>query len=227
MSVSHKKWLMLSAAVLALPSQVNGQTATAAASPPAQLAASDATDDEGELAEIVVTAQQRGENLQKAALAISVVTGEELLKSGIISVDTLQRSVPALQVANGSTGNFIFIRGVGSFSISPTSDPAVAFNYDGVYVGRSGSTTGAFYDLERVELLKGPQGTLYGRNATAGAINILPAQPKIGEFSGYGSAGYGNYNSYNVEGAVNVAAGDNAALRFSGIYSGHDGYLRA
>ena len=70
----------------------------------------------------------------------------------------------------------------------PSSDPAVAFNYDGVYVGRPSSTTGVFYDLDRVEVLKGPQGTLYGRNATGGAINVMPAQPKIGELGGYASS---------------------------------------
>ncbi|WP_310533730.1 TonB-dependent receptor [Novosphingobium sp.] len=219
MSISHKSWLMFSAAVLLTPGAAFAQSAEPFPS------SADAEADNDGLEEIVVTAQQRGENLQKAAVPLSVVTGEELLKSGIIGVETLQKSVPALQVANGATGNFIFIRGVGSFSISPTSDPAVAFNYDGVYIGRSGSTTGALFDLERVEVLKGPQGTLYGRNATAGAINILPAQPRLGETSGYASASYGNYDTVNLEGAVNVAAGDNAGLRLSGIYSSHDGYL--
>ncbi|GLS99753.1 TonB-dependent receptor [Sphingobium jiangsuense] len=240
---AHKTWLLLSSAAVLWPAAANAQGQSqstpprldrsapgASASPqnPADASEADAAQasNKAGLDDIVVTAQQRNENLQKAALAISVVTGEELLEDGIVGVDTLQKNVPALQVANASTGNFIFIRGVGSFSVSPTSDPAVAFNYDGVYVGRSGSTTGAFYDLERVELLKGPQGTLYGRNATAGAVNILPAQPRLGEFSGYGTASYGNYDAYSVEGAINVAAGDNAGLRFSGIYSQHDGYLR-
>jgi iron complex outermembrane receptor protein len=230
MSVSRKTWLMISSAILMAPAAAQAQTpSTTSPQRPGQAAESGAPQNAGEetgLAEIIVTAQQRGENLQKAAVPLSVVTGEELQKAGIVGVDTLQKTVPALQVGSGSTGNQIFIRGVGTFSISPTSDPAVAFNYDGVYVGRSGSTTGALYDLERVEVLKGPQGTLYGRNATAGAINVLPAKPRLGEFSGYGSASYGNYDAYNVEGAVNVAAGENAALRLSGIYSQHDGYLR-
>ena len=228
MSVSRKTWFMLSAAALMSPSAVLAQDSAPSTTSPQGTSSedADATDEQGGLTEIIVTAQQRGENLQKAAVPVSVVTGEDLRESGIVGVDTLQKNVPAVLVGNGSTGNAIFIRGVGSFSISPTSDPAVAYNYDGVYIGRSGSTTGAFYDLERIEVLKGPQGTLYGRNATAGAINVLPAQPRLGEFSGYGSASYGNFDAYNVEGAVNVAAGDNAGLRFSGIYSQHDGYLR-
>jgi iron complex outermembrane recepter protein len=227
MSISHKTWFMLSAAVLLAPTAVwaQSQTPPTTALQVSPSGTGDADNEQEGLTDIIVTAQQRDENLQKAALPLSVVTGAELLKAGIIGVESLQKNVPSIQVGNGSTGNFIFIRGVGSFSISPTSDPAVAFNYDGVYVGRSGSTTGAFFDLERVEVLKGPQGTLYGRNATAGAINILPVQPRLGETSGYGSASYGNYNAYNVEGAVNVAAGENAGLRFSGIYSQHDGYL--
>jgi iron complex outermembrane recepter protein len=214
MSVHSKTWFMLSAAALITPSMAVAQTPQKAA-----------VADENGLEEIIVTAQQRGENFQKAAVPLSVVTGAELQKAGIVSVDSLQKSVPALQVANGAVGNFIFIRGVGSFSVSPTADPAVAYNYDGVYVGRTGSTTGAFYDLERIEVLKGPQGTLYGRNATAGAINVLPAEPRLGDTSGYGSVGYGNYNAFNVEGAVNLAAGEKAGLRFSGLYSQHDGYL--
>ena len=222
--ISRKAWFKLSATLVLAP--LAGTTVAHAQDAVTSPQSAAEADGESGLTEIIVTAQQRGENLQKAAVPVSVVTGEDLRKAGIVSVDTLQKNVPALQVGNGSTGNFIFIRGVGTFSISPTSDPAVAYNYDGVYVGRSGSTTGAFFDLERVEVLKGPQGTLYGRNATAGAINVLPTQPRLGEFSGYATAGYGNYDAYNVEGAVNVAAGDNAGLRFSGIYSQHDGYLR-
>ena len=110
MSISHKSWLMFSAAVLLTPGAAFAQSAQPVPS------SADAKADNGGLEEIVVTAQQRGENLQKAAVPLSVVTGEELLKSGIIGVETLQKSVPALQVANGATGNFIFIRGVGSFS---------------------------------------------------------------------------------------------------------------
>ena len=224
MKVLNKTILMLSAAMMISPAAAMAQQAPAAASDDAP--STDVGTSEIGLAEIVVTAQQRGENLQKAAVPLSVVTGEDLVKAGIVGVDTLQKNVPALQVASASTGNLIFIRGVGSFSIAPTSDPAVAYNYDGVYIGRSGSTTGAFFDLERLEVLKGPQGTLYGRNATAGAINLLPAQPRLGENSGYGTASYGNYNAYNLEGAVNIAAGENAALRVSGIYAQHDGFMR-
>ena len=128
-----------------------------------------------------------------------------------------------MQQIGGSTS--AFIRGVGNFSAAVTSDPAVAFNYDGVYVGRINSTNGTFYDLARVEVLKGPQGTLYGRNATAGVINVIPNQPKIGELSGYATASYGNYNALAAEAAINIPVGENSAIRVSGTITNRDGYL--
>ncbi len=176
------------------------------------------------LQDIIVTAQQRGENLQKAALAVAVVSGADLLNSGTRGIDSLSRLVPSLVVTPSSQGNLVFIRGVGNFSFTPNSDPATAYNLDGVYVGRSSSTFGTFFDLERVEVLKGPQGTLYGRNATAGAINILPVQPLLGETSGYGSVSYGNFNAITSEGAVNLGLGANAGFRLSATYAKHDGY---
>ena len=177
------------------------------------------------LGEIIVTAQRTAESSQRAAIPLSVVDGSKLSAAGVTQVDRLNELAPALTVEPTSTGNLIFMRGVGNFTVVSTSDPAVAFNYDGVYVGRPTSTSGVFYDLQRVEILKGPQGILYGRNATGGAINILPAQPKIGEFSAHGSIAYGNYNTINAEGAINAPMGDNGAIRIAASTSNHDGYL--
>ena len=190
-----------------------------------QTAASQTAPSEG-LGDIIVTAQRRAENLQRAAVAVDVVTGSDLAAAGITQAGRLGEQVPALTVQPTSTGNLIFVRGVGNFTLTPNSDPAVAFNYDGVYVGRPTSTTGVFYDLERVEVLKGPQGTLYGRNATGGAINVIPTQPQIGQLSAYATASYGNYDNIVAEGAVNVPLGDTGALRLSGSVSDHNGYLR-
>ncbi|MEG3126116.1 TonB-dependent receptor [Sphingomonas sp. GB1N7] len=242
MSVSHKTWLMLSAAVLFSPvsavaqsqsgqadgPQSNQAASTTAPQGPAQVGQSQASKvmvEQDGLQEIIVTAQQRGENLQKAAVPVAVVSGADLLNSGVRGIDTLGKLIPSLVVSGGGQGNLIFIRGVGNFSFVASSDPAAAYNYDGVYVGRSSATFGTFYDLDRVEVLKGPQGTLYGRNATAGAINILPVQPRLGETSGYASASYGNYNEVQAEGAINIALGENAGFRLSGNYTRHDAYL--
>ena len=178
------------------------------------------------LGDIIVTAQRQAESSQRAAIAINVVGGADLVNNGITQPERLNSLVPALTIANVGPSATSFIRGVGNFSVSQTSDPAVAFNYDGVYVGRLTATSTTFFDTDRVEVLKGPQGTLYGRNATAGAINILPTQPKIGEVSGYSTLQYGNYNALSVEGAVNLPIGATGALRISGIINNRDGYYR-
>ncbi len=177
------------------------------------------------LQDIIVTAQRRAESAQKAAVAISVVGGADLVSSNISQPERLNQLVPALTIANVGPSATSFIRGVGNFSVSITSDPAVAFNYDGVYLGRFTATSTTFFDLDRVEVLKGPQGTLYGRNATAGAINILPTQPKIGQLGGYGTISYGKYDALSVEGAINIPLGDNGAMRVSGIVNRRDGYM--
>lgn len=178
------------------------------------------------LAEVVVTAQRRQENLQKAPIPVAVVDGEALSSAGIVNPAQLSTLVPALQVVNtnGAYSNF-YIRGVGNFTGNALTESAIAFNYDGVYLARPSSTVGFFYDLERVEVLKGPQGSLYGRNATGGAINVIPQAPTF-ETGGYGRAEFGNHDTVNFEGAVNVPFSDKAALRVAGIYNHHDGYMK-
>ena len=191
----------------------------------ADAASANAAPDQKGLGDIIVTAQRRSENLQRAAVAVSVVQGADLVAAGITQPGRLGELAPALTVQPSSTGSLIFLRGVGNFTLTPNSDPAIAFNYDGVYIGRPTSTNGLFYDLDRIEVLKGPQGTLYGRNATGGAINVIPAQPKLGELSGYATASYGNYNAVVAEGAVNLPLSERGALRVSAGTSRHDGYL--
>lgn len=178
------------------------------------------------LEEIIVTAQRREENLQRAAVPVTVVGGDELRNAGVTRPTELTAIVPALQVVTSAGPYSLFyLRGVGNFSGNALADGAVAFNYNGVYVGRPSSTTGFFYDVERIEVLKGPQGTLYGRNATGGALNVITRAPKLGEFSGEIVGEYGNYDALRIDGAVNVPVGDNAALRAAAIVVRHDGYM--
>ncbi|MFM5954842.1 MAG: TonB-dependent receptor [Novosphingobium sp.] len=184
--------------------------------------------DEGGINEIVVTAQKKEESLQKAGIAIDAVSAANLGNRGISSAGDLTKAVPALSVpaAGGSIAS-IFLRGVGNITTSSYNDPAVTPNYDGVVLGRGGGVFGAaFYDLQRVEVLKGPQGILYGRNATGGAINIIPARPELGKFGGGFNLGYGNYDAVAVDAHVNVPVGENSALRVAGSYLTHDGYNR-
>ncbi len=184
----------------------------------------EATADDGGLAEIVVTAQRREENLQRAAIAVSAVTGDALTEQSITQATDLSRLVPALQVAPAASFTQIYLRGVGSFGANAFAEQAVAFNVDGIYLSRPGAPAGTFYDLERIEVLKGPQGTLYGRNASGGAVNVITAKPKLGSFEGFANAEYGNYDTFKVSGAVNLPVGDRAALRIAGQHAKRDGY---
>lgn len=180
------------------------------------------------LGDIIVTAQRRAETLQDAGIAIDAVGGDRLLQQGITQADALNKAVPALTVTNGGGSNTsIFLRGVGNITNSSYNDPAVTPSYDGVVLGRAAGAFGsAFYDLARVEVLKGPQGILYGRNATGGAVNIIPNRPELGRSSGGFTLTVGNYDAVGAEGFANLALGENAALRVAATHQYHDGYNR-
>ncbi len=235
-----KRYLLATTCVFALAGTAKAQSSNSAAPPsaqPVEVAAQTATSagqsapptstDSGGIQDIVVTAQRRSENLQRAAIAISAVSGATLAQAGVTKPTELTSVVPSLQVAPAAGPYALFyLRGVGNFNGNALSDSAVAFNFAGVYVGRPSSTTGFFYDLDRVEVVKGPQGTLYGRNATGGAINVIPQKPILGQTTGYINGEYGNYNTGQVDGALNIPIGDIAALRFAGTYVRHDGYMK-
>jgi iron complex outermembrane receptor protein len=177
------------------------------------------------LEEVVITAQRREENLQKAAIAITAVSADDVARAGVTDSAQITKIAPALQVGTtaGSTSQY-YMRGVGNSTLNSLSDAAVSFNIDGVPLVRTNAIQGLFYDIQRVEVLKGPQGTLYGRNATGGAVNVISNKPTLGEFSGYVNGEVGNYEAIKLEAAVNIPFGDNTALRIAGITSDHDGY---
>lgn len=203
-------------ALLVVPAAAFAQDSTASTA--------EAERNEG-LGEIVVTAQRREESLQRAAVAVTAVTGDDLTKSGITETANLGRLVPSLVVQpTGGTTSF-FLRGVGTNSQNSFAENAVAFNFNGIYVGRPTAPAGVFYDLERVEVVKGPQGTLYGRNATGGAINVIPKKPVLGRFRGEGLLEYGNYDSKKASLALNLPFGDAVALRLAGQIVDRDGYI--
>jgi len=165
------------------------------------------------LEEITVTAQRRVENLQRAAIPVSAVSGEELTNAGATRVQDLTALVPSVQIATAAGPYPLFyMRGVGNFNGNALSDAAVALNLDGVYLARPSSTGGMFYDLERLEVLKGPQGTLYGRNATGGAINVITRKP-TDDFSGDAEIDIGNYGLKKVNAALNAPLSDTVAVR--------------
>jgi iron complex outermembrane receptor protein len=177
------------------------------------------------LQDIVVTAQRREENLQRAAIAVSAISGTVLRDQSITQATDLSRLVPAIQIAPAASFSQIYLRGVGTFGANAFAEQAVAFNLDGVYLSRPAAPAGLFFDLERIEVLKGPQGTLYGRNATGGAINVITAKPKLGTAEGYLDVEYGNYNTLKASGALNVPIGPDAAFRIAGQHAEHEGYF--
>lgn len=215
----------LSALIAFAPGSALAQTSATVAGAAAENEATDGQNTTG-LQDIVVTAQRRSENLQRAAIAVSAITGDALVSSGISDTASLGRVVPSLVVApTGGSGTSFYIRGVGTLQGNAFGENPIAFNYAGVYVARPSAPVGTFYDLERVEVVKGPQGTLYGRNATGGAINVLPKRPDLNEFSGDLTAEYGNYDSKKVSGGINIPLGSSVALRVAGQVVDRDGYL--
>lgn len=176
------------------------------------------------LAEIVVTAQRREETAQHAAIAISTIAGDSIVQANLTRPGGLGDLVPALQVTDDTGPYSIFyVRGVGNYAANALSDPALLFTVDGVAVSRAG-TSGFFYDIDRVEVLKGPQGTLYGRNATGGAINVISKSPVLGQFGGDASIEYGNYSTNREDVALNLPTGDISALRLAAFHVSHDGF---
>jgi iron complex outermembrane receptor protein len=177
------------------------------------------------IAEIIVTAERREQSVQKAPLSIQVIQGSDLEKAGITDALGLTRVTSGVQIAATGANTQIFVRGVGSFSALVTSSPGVAFNVDGVYVNQGIGTNGNFYDLSRVEVLKGPQGTLYGRNATGGAINLITNQPELGKRTFDLNLEAGNYDYLRATGAINIPLGDSLAARAAFNVINRNGFL--
>jgi iron complex outermembrane receptor protein len=187
-------------------------------------ATSAATDSGGGIQEVLVTAQRREESVQKSSVVVSVVDPDRLERAGITQPQALTSILPGVQIGTVGPTTQVYIRGIGDFGSTAISNPAVAFNVDGVYVGRSQSLTSEFYDIARVEVLKGPQGTLYGRNASGGAINLITARPDLNRMDGHVSAEIGNFDSQTFEGALNVPLSSTFALRASGQIVSKGGY---
>lgn len=215
-------WL-IHGSVLALA--VSSTAALAQETAPVQADNSSATaQEESDVGVIVVTAQRRETQLQETPIAITALGGEALEARGVDSPADLGMFVPGADFSTNGGATSITIRGVGSDGLAqPKDDPSVAAHLDGVYLARPASLAALLYDIERVEILRGPQGTLYGRNATGGALNILAKRPTY-RFEAGGELSYGNYDAIQARGFVNVPFGDTVAFRGSVIYDTRDGY---
>lgn len=178
---------------------------------------------EGGLDTIVVSAQKRDEDLQHAALSITSVSAQELASRGIADFSQLVGLAPAVQIQPFFIP-LTYIRGVGNFSAQPGVDQSISYNVDGIYLDRPYATPAMLFDLDRIEILRGPQGTLQGRNSPGGAVNYVTAKPKM-DFGASGSIGIGNYDLVNIEAMVNLPIAEGAALRVSAASTTHDGYF--
>jgi len=176
-----------------------------------------------QLEEVVVTAQKRAENLQDTPIAISAVSGETLERLNIDDLGAIAAANPALVYSEAGGEAQLYIRGIGSNIFSIGVDQSVATHIDGVYVGRANMGLTQFLDIDRVEILRGPQGSLYGRNATGGAINIISRAP-TDDFSAYVSGLVGSFNRVDVRGALSGPLSDSLSARVAVRRLKDDGY---
>jgi iron complex outermembrane receptor protein len=176
--------------------------------------------------EVTVTAQKTRQSLQKVPLAVSAIGAQAIEDSRIRTVTDLQEQTPGLRINALQGGTQIAVRGIGFQFPNVSGEPGVAFNVDGVYIGRPTATGAIMSDLERIEVLRGPQGTLYGRNAVGGVVNMITRTPgEEGRFDG--SLTYGSHNNIEAFAGVEGALGNKSVRgRLSGYANYHDGYKR-
>jgi len=178
--------------------------------------------------EIIVTATRRNETVQDVPIAITAIGAQELQNAGVDNVRDLEQLAPSIQSSTGqssATGTTIYLRGITTGGDNPGFEPAVGVFIDGVFRARAGVAISELPELERVEVLRGPQGTLFGRNTSAGALSIYTALPQF-ETHGYVEGSYGNYNAYGVKGAITGPVSESIALRLDGSYRKRDGYIK-
>ena len=178
----------------------------------------------GRLETIVVTAQKRREVAQRVAASVASISPATLSRAGVRDFDTISKVLPDIRVDDIGGAANITIRGINEGSVGPTGDGPAAVHLDGVYLARQTGLSGLFYDVQRIEELPGPQGTLYGRNATSGVINVITNKP-TDTFGGYVEAEGGNYGLYRLNGALNVPVNDDLDLRGAFHSYHHDGYF--
>ncbi|HUO22602.1 MAG TPA: TonB-dependent receptor [Caulobacteraceae bacterium] len=174
--------------------------------------------------EVIVTAQKHDQVISKTPLAVSAVTTTELRQADVTSVVQLTSLVPSLTVNSTGQGVYIGIRGVTTTDTTSKGDPGINFNTDGVPVARAEEQALGFFDLQRVEVLNGPQGTLYGKDSTGGAINVITNAPAF-HTDGYASVTFGNYGTRNYEAMYNLPVNDHIALRAAVAGNYHLGYF--
>ncbi len=214
--------LMLSAALCTFTAPVFAQTAPATPAPQTSQV------DEGNTGDIIVTATRRSEALSDIPLAVSAVTAQSLANSGASDIRALNQLSPSLLVSSTSSeaaAGGARIRGIGTVGDNPGLESSVATFVDGVYRNRAGVGLSELGAIDRIEVLRGPQGTLFGRNASAGLISVITAKPSF-NFGATGEATYGNFETIRVGGGITGPLSETIAARLDGIYFKRDGFLK-
>ncbi len=214
-----KKNILLTTCAFAALSMF-GPSAWAAASAASGAAAGNGTT----IGELVVTAERRETNLQDTPIAVSAFSADKLKNERLDGGQNLVLQVPNTNYSRSNFGGFnLKIRGIGVDVVANSGTTGVSINENELPVAFNNFAQTDFYDVQRVEVLRGPQGTLYGRNAVGGAVDIITTQPSS-SFGGFGSIQYGNYNALKVTGAVNIPLGDAFAVRIAGFRYTQDGF---
>lgn len=215
--------LALSTSLLGLTTEAYAQTPQDRNPSSPQPAASGT---EMDIADIIVTAQKRSTTLQKTPLAVTALNAEALQQAQVHGIEDINGLVPSLKIGDSTGYPQITVRGIGINNFVPLAESAVALNVNEVYVSRPVAFLGGFYDVSDLEVLRGPQGTLYGRNATAGAINLTTARP-TDDLSGYGTVTGGNYGRVRAEGAIGGAlVQDKVLVRIAAFRESRKGFGR-
>ena len=214
--------LASAAGAVAVPGEAHAQEA---AKTPTTAPVAEAPPPVGAIQDIVVTAQKRASSVQNTALAITAVGGVDLRARAINSLENLAPSLPNVNFGKNVGFARIAIRGVGLDTTVVGQEGRVAFHSDGIYISRPSAAIATFFDVNRVEIVRGPQGTLYGRNATAGAINVITNDPEQ-RFGGYGKVTIGNYGLVGTEGAVTGGLTDTVSARIAFQTVNRNGYGR-
>lgn len=205
-------------ALLALPSTAHAQSVGTAG-----------TENNGQLGEIVVTASKRETDVQKTPLAITAISNKALEQTHVVDAVDLNGLVPSLVISTseGFERN-VAIRGIG-FNVpqNDSAQPSVSYHVDGVYIANPVALNTGFLDINHVEVVRGPQGTVYGQNSTGGTLNVVTNQPTLGKFTGDGKLDVGNFGLNQFEGAVNVPLGDTLAIRAAVETVHHNGFAKA
>ena len=186
----------------------------------------DAAEEERGVGSIIVTAQRREESVQDVPIAITAFNAEALETRGISNALEVAAFVPNLVGLNNTglgTANSYYLRGIGNTESIATFDPPIGTYVDDIYISRQNANNLSFFDVDRVEVLRGPQGTLFGRNTTGGAVNVYLAEPGD-EFGGFAEIGYGSYERIMGRASLDIPLADTFAVKVSGYWQGDDGY---